>query len=408
MGLTRKTVEPFVKYQEEHGFEQAIIRFGYTSETGKRYLRAYRNLLDMELLKENVRLSKRTQKFQDTNRIERKSFREQARIENAVEELGVAICDQLKEHAKALEVINITTETREGEAVGIVHITDLHANELINLPHNKYDFKVLAKRAKLYISDCIDEFKHKGVKRVLFAATGDLLNSDRRLDELLNSATNRSKAAILTAHIIKQMLLELLSHGFIISVVSVVGNESRMSKELSYSDNVLSDNYDFLIMAMLKQMFKFAKIENITFVSIDKLEEVVSMDGQNWLLTHDLSKFTSKQEKTQAAIGRYSLNGIYIDYIIGGHIHATRITDLSSRASSFSGSNSFNEKALNLSGRAAGTFYIIKNGRRLTYNVDLQNADSVKGYEIVQELEAYNAKSSNKLKPHKAVLEIVI
>jgi len=44
------------------------------------------NAKDTELIAENVRYKKQTQKFQDTNRIERKAFRENARIENAVEE----------------------------------------------------------------------------------------------------------------------------------------------------------------------------------------------------------------------------------------------------------------------------------------------------------------------------------
>ena len=40
---------------------------------------------DLELLRENVRYRKEKQKAQDVNRIERKGFREHARIENAVE-----------------------------------------------------------------------------------------------------------------------------------------------------------------------------------------------------------------------------------------------------------------------------------------------------------------------------------
>ena len=41
---------------------------------------------DVEVIKENVRLSKQKQKAQDRNRIQNKSFREHARIENAIEE----------------------------------------------------------------------------------------------------------------------------------------------------------------------------------------------------------------------------------------------------------------------------------------------------------------------------------
>ena len=49
------------------------------------------HLVDKEILKSNVKLSKQKQKQQDLNRIERKSFREHARIENAVSEYGKEI-----------------------------------------------------------------------------------------------------------------------------------------------------------------------------------------------------------------------------------------------------------------------------------------------------------------------------
>ena len=39
---------------------------------------------DAVILKENVKLAKKNQSYQDLNRIERKAFREYARIENAV------------------------------------------------------------------------------------------------------------------------------------------------------------------------------------------------------------------------------------------------------------------------------------------------------------------------------------
>ena len=41
---------------------------------------------DVELIHSNVKLAKQKQSYQDLNRIERKSFREYARVENAVAE----------------------------------------------------------------------------------------------------------------------------------------------------------------------------------------------------------------------------------------------------------------------------------------------------------------------------------
>ena len=365
--------------------------------------------VDVEIIKKTVQIAKQKQKAQDINRIERKSFREYARAENAIAELAAGIKEQLKLHAKELSKIKINPIKRsKSDGIGVFHWTDLHGNELINLPHNKYDFKILSKRLKLYNQEALDEFKFRGINKVLISVTGDLLNSDRRLDEILNASTNRSKAAVLMVHILKQAILHIRNEGFQVDIVSVLGNEARIGQEMPFSNEGLSDNYDFTIMAMLKELFGFAKISGVNFLSIDKVEEVVDVNGQKWLLAHDVSRFTDKQEKSQSAIGRYSLQGIKIEYIIGGHIHATRITDITSRASSFSGSNSFNENALNLAGRASGTFYIVKNKRRMVFNIDLQDVNGIDGYEVVSKLEAYHAKSAEKLEPQTVIHKIVI
>ena len=44
-------------------------------------------LLDKDIVRENIKLAKQKQSAQDVNRIERKSFREQARYENAIHNL---------------------------------------------------------------------------------------------------------------------------------------------------------------------------------------------------------------------------------------------------------------------------------------------------------------------------------
>ena len=52
---------------------------------------------DRELLQFNVRLAKARQAQADTNRIERKAFREHARVENAVTAYARELCARLEE-----------------------------------------------------------------------------------------------------------------------------------------------------------------------------------------------------------------------------------------------------------------------------------------------------------------------
>ena len=149
---------------------------------------------DLEIVRENVRLSKQKQKAQDKNRIFNKAFREHSRIENAVEEYS-------KELITLFENNNLNTTTTEhktnNQAVGVIQFSDVHFNELVDLENNKYDFRVASQRTRYFVNKAKLYFSTANVSNVVVALTGDLMNSDRRLDELLNQATNRAKATFL-------------------------------------------------------------------------------------------------------------------------------------------------------------------------------------------------------------------
>ncbi len=61
----------------------------------------YPLLLDSKIVTENVRLAKQKQSLQDRNVAERKSFREHARIENAIIEYHKALIRSLDEYNKS-------------------------------------------------------------------------------------------------------------------------------------------------------------------------------------------------------------------------------------------------------------------------------------------------------------------
>lgn len=397
--LTRYIIAEYGDFgKEQDSLRRSISRIIHDSEP------------DKELIVENVRLAKDKQKLQDVQRIERKSFREDARIENAVAQFGKDLANQNRLYAnKLLEKINIQPLKYDvpEPKVGVIQVTDVHANELIDLPHNQYNWTILSKRMKKLINESLNYFSFRNVEKVVMVYTGDLLNSDRRLDELLNQSTNRAKAANLLAHIITQSILEVRNAGYKVGIVSVLGNESRVKQEMTFSNEAFSDNYDYTIMAQVRQVLEFANIEGITFHSIDKMENVIDFGEQKWLVMHDMPQSTSKQEKTQSIIGKYALSGKPVDFVISGHIHAHRGTDISCRSGSMSGSNTFNEHALGLIGRASGVCYVVDGKERYYQYIDLQYAEN-EGYGIVKELEAYNIKSELKTRQQTAIFQVVI
>lgn len=356
------------------------------------------------VFKENAKLEKQTQRYRDLVRIDRKKYREHVQLTNAIEAYNKELVHVFSQY-KLPAFTKKKLASSKQKIAGIIHITDTHFNELVDMPNNKYDFIIAAKRLKLMAEKSKVYFKSLGIKKVLIALTGDLLNSDRRLDELLSEATNRSKATFLGVNILEQFILDL-AQDFDLSIASVIGNESRITKDVGWTENVASDNYDYTIFHILKMIFRNS---NIKFLDGDSVENIIEVANQNILLLHgNQIKPTSMEQSIQKIKGKYTSRNIRIDFILSGHLHSTRIGDSYARGSSLVGSNAYSDSALQLEGRAAQNLHIIyANGLRDSIKVDLQSVDNIKGYDIVKELEAYNAKSLKKAKAKRLVVNIV-
>jgi len=237
--------------------------------------------------------------------------------------------------------------------------------------------------------------------------TGDLLNSDRRLDELLAQASNRSKASLLAVQLIEQMILDL-NKDFNLTVANVTGNESRVAKDIAWNDIVASDNYDWTIFNFLGYLFKGSK--GITFlVNEDPMEQIVKVGNKNILLIHGHQIKGKTEHAIQGIKGKYAAKGITIDFIISGHLHSARIGDVFARGSSIVGANEYSERGLQLTSRASQNIHIVYSSNRIdSIKIDLQHTEHIEGYDIEKELEAYNAKSSDRIRTKRTVFEVVI
>jgi predicted phosphodiesterase len=356
---------------------------------------------------ESVRLAAQVQKFRDTNRIERKAWRNKARLFNAIEAFNEELIEVIYSTDMTVDIPVHVYDTPT-QAMGIVHFTDAHFNELVDIQGNQFDFSIAAKRCQKYITEARKYFDACGVREVLFAMTGDLINSDRRLDELLNEATNRAKATFLAVKIIRQMLMDLaLSYNVIVTCVT--GNESRAKQDIAYSDVLATDNYDFTIYNILKLVNETS--EAITFIDVqDYNEHVVNVCDQNVLLLHGNQVDKNHVEKSVQQIkGKWIAKGVPIDLVLFGHLHSARIGDTYARGSSIVGANAYSDSALQLTSRASQNIHILYTDRsRDSIKIDLQYYDGYDGYEIDEDLEEYNAKSLAKTHKPITIMEITI
>ena len=351
---------------------------------------------DPEVIAESVRLAKTNQRLSDEARIKNKSFREHARIENAVSAYNEAILDELKSIGASL----YGCEHRSGpldpdSAAIVVHLSDNHFNELVNLPTNRFDFEVAAKRLQVLAQKTKLIGKAYGVEKVVVFFGGDLMNSDRRLDELLAMSTNRARATLLAVHIYKQFLMDLRAD-FFVDCFGVTGNESRAKDNLGWVDVVATDSYDFTIYSMLQAVFEAVEDNGLRFHNMEANEVVFQLHNQVFLGIHGHQINATDQKKVQAMIGKYAAKGINITHILCGHIHATVISDYVSRNASLVGSNAYSEEALGFVSKAAQNIHIVTSQGLDGVKCDLQNVEGVAGYDIIDKLAEYNAKSADK------------
>jgi len=352
--------------------------------------------IDYETVETNVRLAKANQALVDRNRIKDKAFREHARIENAVISYNEAILAELENHGLALGDCPRRTGPLDPSAAAlVVHLSDNHFNELVNLPTNRFDFTVAAKRLALLAQKAKLLGKAYGVERVVVFFGGDLMNSDRRLDELLAMSTNRARATILAVHLYKQFLMDLRAD-FFVDCFGVTGNESRAKENLGWVDVVATDSYDYTIYAMLQAVFDTTDDKGMRFNDFNANEVVFQIHNETFLGVHGHQVNATDQKKCQAIIGKYAAKGINITHILCGHIHATVISDYVSRNASLVGSNAYSEEALGFVSKAAQNIHIVTPQGLDGFKADLQNVDGVEGYEIIAKLAQYNARSADK------------
>jgi len=383
---------------------QGVTHISISRDLGcsTRYVRqtvsVYGHLLDVvttdSMTRQALSLEMRNQRLRDQQRVERKvrsEFRYASAIGDYVTELTTAI------DGRGLYQPTIH-KSYNPNAQGIMQISDAHFNELINLRHNQFDFRIGSQRLKKFALEAKRIFGAYNIKKVMIALTGDLINSDRRLDELMNMATNRARATALSSILLEQFLMDM-NRSFNLEVTYVSGNESRVSKEMGHSDMMVSDNYDTMIFEMLRLMFR--KSKGIVFLNKPIQEHVVRVLNKNILVIHG---HTIKNGNVSTQIQKIKTKwtdhiGEKIDYVIWGHYHAAQITDLHARSGSLCGGNDYSDHGLQLSTRASQNVYIVRKDGINGMKVDLQDVTGITGYQIEEDLEAYHVKSFEKV-PH--------
>lgn len=334
-------------------------------------------------------LQKRNQRQRDLLRVERKHTRENSRVTTMLEELTSALIDTFQHHD--LSPLTVKHDKSTGKNVGIIQISDVHFGEkIIEVYDNMYDLSVAAARLKKFVNKAKQYFDAVGVSSVLLALTGDLINSDRRLDEVTSNAANRADVVFCAVDILQQVILDL-NQSYNVTVASICGNESRIGKDVGWVNFIASDSFDAIIHNVLSRLFKGS--EGVHFVEMkDPLECIVEVNGSNVLMVHGHNGLanTARMEGEVAKMkAKYATRGTRIDYTIAGHIHSAYVSDMFARSSGLPGGNAYSDKALNLASRSSQNIYIVDSDGGIDgVKIDLQEYDKSISY-AVTDAEAY-------------------
>lgn len=335
------------------------------------------NIDELAVIRE-VYLSKQAIKYRDKfNNIKRQSV-SATRYDNAIEELLSEVVDALKgyDFGKFLPMADKKEIHNTDRTVGIVQLADLHLNECVELVDtlgfNKFSYDEACKRLKKLVETAKKYFRAEGVSHVLVVNTGDFLNSDRRLDEVLTNAGNRSKALIIAVDIIKQVLLDL-GKDFQVTYITVAGNESRKHDEMTYNNATFSNNYDVDIHTILSYLLQTT--DRIEFKPLQNAFEIlVEVNGNNIVFVHGQQlKAKDPEHSITKMYTKYVQAGHKINFVICGHIHSTFNSDHFARSSSLVGDNAYSNNCLLLTGKAAQNIYIVRPQMINTITLDLQD-----------------------------------
>jgi len=346
------------------------------------------------------------QRQMDENRELRKLAREDNRLFNALS----TVYEQVAQGLKEFNMGKTSTHHKHTQSnyVPVIHISDLHFGEVIDLPNNKYNYDIASRRLKLFAEHTKKICKAYNCSDAIIAMTGDSVNASHVLSKIVLNADSQARIVTQATFILKEFILDL-NQDLNIGITAVVGNESRviMKNFDNFQDsdeNLATNSFDYILFNMLKLSLEGSP--GISFMGGNFLEKVIKVNGQNVLLTHGTNIGAANPSlMVNRIVAAYAKKGIILDHCLFGHIHSPQLTDSYSRSGGLPGSNGYSESK-SLIGKASQNLLLFgDHGDIQSIAIDLQNVELVEGYEILPIDDNLNLLESKR--SGKVVLEII-
>jgi len=172
---------------------------------------------------------------------------------------------------------------------GILDIGDVHWGEVVQARNTgglfEYDTEIATNRLDYTLSEAIEIAKEHKLAGISLILGGDLVSGAIHDDLNRHNEMMVAEQTISFAETMYGGLEKLLSAGLKVDVVSVSGNHGRvMMREKSYFKNKAQENYDWMVVEMLKAHGKNQKGLEIT--NPDTVWAILEVAGRRFHVIH--------------------------------------------------------------------------------------------------------------------------
>lgn len=242
----------------------------------------------------------------------RATLRNDARTENFIDGLYQAI-----EKIEPLEKIEHHFEEREDKEA-VMLISDLHLGVKVDAFYNKYDLEIAKQRVQKYVDYTINYCRLNRVRRLNVLNLGDLISGHIHVTGRIEQEINLIEQITNACEIMANTLNQLQEAAPEVLYRSVTDNHSRAIP--SYKDNIEAENFNKIIDFYLEARLKDSDIE----FTHDNLDDEVGMfellSGKKILFVHG-----HHDAYNQISQNWFGATKQYIDYIVLGHYHNSKV-----------------------------------------------------------------------------------
>lgn len=321
-----------------------------------------------ELEEQKREIKKERIKLQDERTNKNKDIRIEARVEQKLDYLEEVISKQGK-----IDYSPLKPEERQAIQIKsdndlIVMLSDLHIGQNFSSAWGRYNLEVAKDRINQYLKKIIEIKDRHHSENCYVSLQGDMISNSIHKSIAITNRENVIEQVIEASEMVTSFLVELSKIFNNITVVSVVGNHSRIDKK---EDALKDERLDTIIEWYAKR--KLEDFDNINFIdSFDNTITAFIVRGKHYVSVHG-----DFDAMSQSGLAKLSMMIGFFPYcVLYGHKHFPASTEINGikliQAGSLPGSGDDHTIELRLSGKPSQTILVCTDkGIECNYTVEL-------------------------------------